>query len=674
MSDFLKFSQSVHAQYMSMGGKELYQVSMDKDAFYAAYLAAFPEGTNPLFRERTEHDCSCCRNFIKNLGTVVALDGTQYLTVWDDFKSLPHPYNVVGEAMQKEVRKHFISGVYRTKEGSYGLASNVELGKDGGTIKWNHFHGKVLTRHHHATPEAAAGTINSTVDVFRRGVNEITMDAVQTVLDLIDSNSLYRGAEFRNQVDGFLSLLKGYQENIAGRKEAWAGNNFVWANYDKNGSRIRNTAIGTLLQDLSEGVELEKAVASFENKVSGTNYKRTSALITPKMIDAAVKTLANLGLESAVQRRFAKISDITVNNVLWANSAVKDRSDSGSLTRALLSDSRTKGAVINDREAEKFDVIDIQDFLDQILPTAASVDVLLKSNMATNLMSLTAPVHADVGQLFKWHNNFAWSYNGNITDSIKERVKSAGGNTDAKLRVSLAWHNSDDLDLHTECPDGHIYFRNKGGILDVDMNAGGRTNSVDPVENLSWTKPHDGKYRIVVRQYNQRTNERPGFTLQLENNGNVSEFTYAKGVRGDVEALQFTVVGGVVTSITAHKELTSESISTEVWGLTTQTLVPVDTIMLSPNYWDGENQGNKHWFFMLRGCKNDQMTRGIYNEFLTNDLHEHRKVFEVLGSQTMCPVVDDQLSGLGFSSTRQDRIVVRVTRADGGQKHFNLQF
>lgn len=669
MSEFLKFSQVVHAQYAEMATHELFQVSIDKDVFYAAYLAAFPEGTNPIFRERTEHDCSCCRNFIKNLGTLVAIDGTKYVTVWDDFESLPHPYNVVGEALRNLLRTKFISGVYRSKEGAYGLISNFEQTEAGGTIKWNHFHGKVFSRHHHATPEAAAGEINSTVAVFKRGLDEITLDAVQTVLDLIDSNSLYRGAEFRNQVDGFLSLLKNYQG--LGK---YAGNNFAWANYDKNGSRIRNTAIGTLLQDLSEGVELEKAVASFENKVSGTNYKRTSALITPKMIAAAVKTLADLGLESAVQRRFAKISDITVNNVLWASSQVKDNSDAGFLTRALMGDSRTKGAIITDKAAEKFDVINIQDFLDKIMPTAVSVDVLLKSNMATNLMSLTAPVHADVGQLFKWHNNFAWSYNGNITDSIKERVKSAGGNTDAKLRVSLAWHNGDDLDLHTECPDGHIYFGNKGGILDVDMNAGGRTNNVDPVENLSWTKPRDGKYRIVVRQYNQRTNERPGFTLQLENNGNVSEFIYAKGVRGDVEALQFTVVGGVVTSITAHKELTSESISTEVWGLTTQTLVPVDTIMLSPNYWDGENQGNKHWFFMLRGCKNDQMTRGIYNEFLTVELHEHRKVFEVLGSQTMCPVVDDQLSGLGFSSTRQDHIVVRVTQADGGQKHFNLQF
>lgn len=41
-----------------------------------------PAGTNPIFRERTEHDCSCCRNFVKNLGNVVAK------SIHDDMKDM----------------------------------------------------------------------------------------------------------------------------------------------------------------------------------------------------------------------------------------------------------------------------------------------------------------------------------------------------------------------------------------------------------------------------------------------------------------------------------------------------------------------------------------------------------------------------------------------------------
>ena len=42
--------------------------------------------------------------------------------------------------------------------------------------------------------------------------------------------------------------------------------------------------------------------------------------------------------------------------------------------------------------------------------------------------------------------------------------------------------------------------------------------------------------------------------------------------------------------------------------------------MLSPNYWDNNSVGNKHWFFVLEGIKNDKPTRGIYNEFLSAEL------------------------------------------------------
>ena len=31
------------------------------------------KGTNPVYITNTEHDCSCCKNFINNLGLVVAI-------------------------------------------------------------------------------------------------------------------------------------------------------------------------------------------------------------------------------------------------------------------------------------------------------------------------------------------------------------------------------------------------------------------------------------------------------------------------------------------------------------------------------------------------------------------------------------------------------------------------
>jgi hypothetical protein len=128
--------------------------------------------------------------------------------------------------------------------------------------------------------------------------------------------------------------------------------------------------------------------------------------------------------------------------------------------------------------------------------------------------------------------------------------------------------------------------------------------------------------------------------------------------------VKITVKSGKVVSVEPGKGVTGGGFSVDKWGIKTETFVPVDTIMLSPNHWDGQTVGNKHWFFMLKGCISPEETRGIYNEFLRSDLEEHRKVFEVLGSRMRCPVSQKQLSGLGFSSTKSETIVVRVSGQD----------
>jgi hypothetical protein len=72
-------------------------------------------------------------------------------------------------------------------------------------------------------------------------------------------------------------------------------------------------------------------------------------------------------------------------------------------------------------------------------------------------------------------------------------------------------------------------------------------------------------------------------------------------------------------------------------------------------------KGNKHYFFILDGCKQPGTVRGFYNEFLTDKLRDHRKVFEVLGNKMRVEESDEQLTGLGFSSTVRASIHCRVS-------------
>jgi hypothetical protein len=316
------------------------------------------------------------------------------------------------------------------------------------------------------------------------------------------------------------------------------------------------------------------------------------------------------------------------------------------------------------------------------------LEVLFKGEYVGNLMALTAPVHPEPRQLFRWTNDFAWSYGGNVADSIRERVKKAGGRVEgATLRISLSWRNYDDLDIHVHEPAGrgaaslhdHIYFGNKrgrtGGVLDVDMNAGTGTTR-EPVENVVWTnRVPDGAYRVVVNNYSQRETSDVGFVVEVECGGKLSHFTYNKTVRNreDVAVVTLHMKDGVIERVEAGAPgITSAAVKQEKWGLTTEKFVKVNAVTLSPNYWGENAVGNKHTFFVLDGCKCDEDLRGIYNEFLHPWLEAHRKVFEVIGDKTKCQPTESQLAGLGFSSTKKDSVVIRV-RSGKSQRTYNVK-
>lgn len=654
---FHQFAQAVHQNFVVLSTEELF--TTDCDDIFSSYLSAFPEGTNPIFRTRTEHDCACCKQFLRTFGKVVSIIDGKKQTLWSGLEALPEPYATVAARLDAIVGQAPISGIFRSKERAFGAEVTYQAWP-GGAISWHHFHGRVAQRHYTAKPEEVRGEAATGFAMLNRAVSELSSEALAQVRDLIENDTLYRGKEMLHAVQAFAKLAA--EANAAPDK-----NLFLWSQASSPISRFRNTAIGSLVVDLSEGMDLEAAVRAFESKVAPTNYRRPKALLTPAMVKAAEAKIEALGLAPALSRRFAKLSDLSIRDVLFVNTS----------TRALLT-GQSLGELLSGALAPAKpptgQKMAIEEFQATVLPQAKSLALFLSNHHLPNFVSLTAPTSDTAPRLFAWDNSFAWSYDGDTTDSIKERVKRAGGNTGAALRVSLAWDCSDDLDIHADCPDGRVFYANKLNILDVDMNA--HRVVKDPVENLSWARPRAGTYRIAVHNFNQRTTTPGGFTIELECNGALQQWHCAAKPTDSKyqECLTFQVKDGAITSLSVDKALIGGSNSTLKWGLETQRLTPVSALFLSPNHWEGAGgRGAKHWFFALENCHNPEPIRGIYNEFLRSDLAPHRKVFEALGQRTRCAPVQQQLSGVGFTKGREQEVLLQV-ETQQGTRPFSVQF
>lgn len=656
--DFKVFKAAVAAQFAIMAKHELYRTAAEPDNVWALYLSSFPAGTNPMYRERTEHDCSCCKQFIRNIGNVVAIIDGKKVSIWDGAVK-DQTYQHVAGALAAYVKSFDIADLYRHYENAVGTDKNFEQIADDKQTTWHHFHvnlpaGIQLKKDAIAT---FLGTARSGCEVMARGLNELPMSAVDTVLELIAQNSLYRGAEFKHAVEEFRKLMVQY--DATSDKDL-----FIWANHKaaQTIGRIRNTAIGTLLVDLAKDVDLEAAVKKFEAVVAPANYKRPVALVTKKMLDDAKATVESLGLTSALERRFATLSDISVNNILFA-----DRTAKQAMTGSAFDD---VAPTVTTKVTAKVEDVPIDKFVTDILPKITSMEVMMENRHASNLVSLIAPIDPTAGSLFKWDNKFSWSYNGEMADSIKEKVKAAGGKVDGDLCCRLAWFNSDDLDFHMVEPNGdHIYFgcrgrrSTNGGMLDVDANGadGIREN---PVENIVYpdkSRMKLGKYELTVKQFRQRNTsvDTQGFEVEIEIDGKPYQFAFPKMVKQS-QSIHIATLTRTKDGITFVSHLPPANASKDVWGVKTHDFCPVSVMMASPNHWDGHGVGNKHWFFMLHGAKQDGKVRGFYNEFLKPDLEKHRRVFELLGGKIAIADDQNQLSGLGFSTTQRNNLLCRV--------------
>lgn len=650
---FQNFQKQLAANFKKLSEGDLFYIEIDREQVWERYLAGFPD------EDKQSNTCNCCKAFLRQHAGIVAIKNNDVVSIWDGIK-VDDEYAGALEALRTYIHSLPVTDIFLNPFKVCGTEKNLDIKRN---VVWNHFNLTLPNQFVSSSADTKKGEARTAKDMLKRALTDLKAEATETVLELIDQNTLYRGTEFEGLLKAFLKL----QQEFNTVSEFWQ-DNFCWvkSRHEVQVARIRNSAIGTLLINLSEGMELEAAVKKYETVVAPTNYKRPTALalVTPKMIEQAKQTLQEAGLLDSIYRRYATEADLNINNVLWSASSDNPFLD----PFAELS----KETLVNPKSLKPQEV-SIEDFISKVLPQTKNLEVLFENRQQANLVSLITAQNENAPSLFKWDDNkFSWSYADGVTDSIKQRVAEKGGKVDGVLRFSIQWNengkNNIDFDAHALEPnDNEIYFRNykkpnvapSSGNLDVDVI---NPNGEVAVENITWSKLQSmkcGMYKFWVHNYSGSTSK-GGFKAQIEFNGEIHDFEYGQNLKSNENVYVAEVVyskGGFTIKSLLDSKTTVNSL--EKWNLKTYQFHKVSKVMLSPNHWQSKI-GNKHWFFMLENCRNSEKARPFFNEFLKQELDLHKKVFEMLAGKVEVPESTNQVSGLGFSSTQPNSLIVRT--------------
>lgn len=674
---------------MSKTGK-LFRSELTGQQVWDLYISSFPKEYDPVFRDPNSsyHKCNLCNNFIRRYGNIVSIDENYNVVTMFDVEGKEEDLEYLNslESISTVIKKSKISEVFfetydelnslpyesiskRNEKFKLGIERNTkrytkEESEKYGVVKpdeiksFNHFNltlDKLFVDSSGKSVESIMGKYRDAKEVFQRAMETIPVDTLNLVKDLINQGSLLNGETHLFKVEKMIPLKLEYDNLSKEQRENWC-----WVtSYNFELAKFRNELIGVLCSELAEGKEINEACLSWNKRVDSVNYMKAKAPITKFQKEQAKQFVEENGYVESFSRRFATMADIRVSEILHTNVG------KGEIKSVSIFDGVKPNNTRHKRnEFDGVEKVGIEKFMKYILPGCTSIQALLTNQHDGNLVSLTTSTFKESKQIFKWSNPFSWTYNGNLAGKsmITQAVKDKGGRIDGVLRFSITWNEDgkDVLDFDAHCiePDGTmIYYGNKDGKLDVDMISP-MTLGVENIVYVNLNRMKPGVYKFFIKNYNGGGNR--SFKAEIGFNGEIYSYHYQKPVayKEEVHVAEVTLKDKEFSI----KHLIPESSvsSKELYGLETNQFHKVNLVCLSPNHWNNESIGNKHYFFMLEDCKSPNSIRSFHNENLLPELAEHRKVLEVLGATNQIDSTDGQLSGLGFNATVREKLILKL--------------
>ena len=282
----------------------------DATGLYDAFLSGIPAG------RRQHYQCRACRKFVESYGGLVTIDeaGKTHSPLWDG-NSWPFPA-FFAEALcrvEKLVYTARVRGVFLSSEQMWGLPENACKKPP---WRWEHLH--ALPSHVFydsllSADQAAAEKLQD-FEMLTRSFDVFDNRTAQRAVELLSTGALYRSEKCLQVAQWYSDLASALFSLRKVPSAAGQHANLRWravATAPKGYCHVRSSMIGTLLADIEVKVPFEELKRRFDEKMSPLQYQRPTAAPSEGQLDAAERLVEKLGLQRSLERRYARLTEVT---------------------------------------------------------------------------------------------------------------------------------------------------------------------------------------------------------------------------------------------------------------------------------------------------------------------------------------------------------------------------
>jgi hypothetical protein len=364
------------------------------------------EGNKPLFRtdanhlfdiyldnitltsdkDRKYHTCHACSKFFKKYGNLVTIadDGGLIPAIWP-YDLVDNHYGYAFNKLRNVITKAKILSVFYATDETLGTRESGD---------WLHMFVKVPD-FYKRRPDISltpGQNMNKSGEYYRslhKSVNLTSPSVLDQAIKIFKTNSV-------NMSDHFLRIVEIVRE-LQEKPHGATRNNFIWqavATGPIGLFNVKSGVIGTLLQDIKDGMDFDSIKRRWNSKVNGRDYQRPKAAPTQGNIDAAEKLIEKLGIAKSLDRRYAKIEEV---RLMWSPTDIPKKASGGVFSHLK---AKNSDPVLNVSTPPQ--KVTWEKFEEKILPTAKQIR--FKALNYGNYSGFLTAVDYDAPPILKWDN------------------------------------------------------------------------------------------------------------------------------------------------------------------------------------------------------------------------------------------------------------------------------